>query len=563
MKRLLPICLLIIIIACVPMASSQADELDDTTHDLLQKQDQLKNAQSALQQAKDQVQALSGNLPSLQSSLSIAIAEVNVKQAQLDATAAQLSQQSAQLKQQQQERATRIRELYKQDKKNAISPMLSLVDSADFRTWARLVTYHQLSLNDDRHRISNLGDQVAKLTQNRAQLQTESEDLVKQKAQFQTQVTNLRNQIALAQSQQSSANSQIANINKDIKGLTGKQQQILAAKAAANAVSTTIGDVPPATTTMPAPSFSGDAYGFASYGAPHRVGMNQYGAYGRAKAGQSFQTILTTYFSGVQLASYGVPDTINVEGYGPISFEDNYLKGISEMPRSWPLEALKAQAVAARTYAVKWIQDHPGQAICTTEACQVYDGGRINGTGSDDLQWYAAVAQTRGLVLTSGGNPISAWFSSTDGGYTQSSAQVWGGVTSYTHVVQDYAGSWPSGAYDKDSPWFHKAWGQTNGSPWLSKTDILHILNAAIVYQNTNDASSIAADLNTFTSPLTDLTGFSFTQNGGTGQTDAVLVLGTNQGIATIKANAVSAAVNLKAPGTIELKSTLFDIITR
>jgi hypothetical protein len=63
-----------------------------------------------------------------------------------------------------------------------------------------------------------------------------------------------------------------------------------------------------------------------------------------------------------------------------VSLED-YLKGIAEVPSSWPAEALRAQAIAARTYALWVLQAGPageaaglGAQICATESCQVYSG---------------------------------------------------------------------------------------------------------------------------------------------------------------------------------------------
>jgi SpoIID/LytB domain protein len=564
MKRWLPVVLTILIAVILPVAIAHADELTDTTNALIQKQSDLQKAKKALEDARNQVQSLSGNLPSLQTSLNIAIAEVNVKEAQLNEAIATLNQQESLLKQQKIDREARVGSLYKQLKKDKISPVLALLDSSDFRTWTKLVSYHQMSLEDDRTRIINLDKQVAGLSAQRTKLQSEAASLRTQKAQLQSRVDSLRRQIVNARYRQSTVNSQIASLNKDIRGLSEKQEKILAEKAAANAVSTTIGNAPPVSSPPAPPKFSGSAFAFASYGVPHRVGMNQYGAKGRAEAGQNYQQILKAYYGGVSVAAYPVPATITVNGYSPeynqtfnnesFPFEE-YVKRLYEMPSSWHMEALKAQAVAARTYAVKWLNDHPGQAICPSQSCQVVKH-ELNTT-----RWQQAVDATAGIVITHGGNPISAWFSSTDGGYTQSSAQVWGGSTPYTQVVRDYAGSWPGGAYDKESPWFHKAWGEANGSPWLSKAEMLQLFNAAIKYQQTNNASSIDADLSTFTSPLSDFADVAITRNDSTGQTDAVIVIGTNQGTVSIAGKAVRAAVNLKAPGTIMLQTTLFDII--
>ena len=101
----------------------------------------------------------------------------------------------------------------------------------------------------------------------------------------------------------------------------------------------------------------------------------------------------------------------------------------------------------------------------------------------------------------------------------------------------------------------------TGCNPWLSKAEIINIFNAAIKYQQTGDASSIAGELNTFTSPITDFTDIGFSHSDSTGQTTNIIVIGTNQGTVNISGKAVFAAVNLKSPGTIELNSKLFDVI--
>jgi peptidoglycan hydrolase-like amidase len=81
------------------------------------------------------------------------------------------------------------------------------------------------------------------------------------------------------------------------------------------------------------------------------------------------------------------------------------------------LEALKAQAVAARTYIVKNMGQYraDGYDICDTDACQVYFGA-----GTEDPLSTRAVNETRGIVATYAGQPINALYSSTCGGRTES-----------------------------------------------------------------------------------------------------------------------------------------------
>jgi peptidoglycan hydrolase-like amidase len=104
---------------------------------------------------------------------------------------------------------------------------------------------------------------------------------------------------------------------------------------------------------------------------------------------------------------------------------EEYLRGVvpAEMgPRTFPaLEALKAQAVAARTYAVAHLGEYGavGWDICATTTCQVYQGVGVEHPLSD-----RAVAETAGLVATWGGRPIDAMYHSTCAGHTEDAAAL-------------------------------------------------------------------------------------------------------------------------------------------
>ena len=96
---------------------------------------------------------------------------------------------------------------------------------------------------------------------------------------------------------------------------------------------------------------------------------------------------------------------------------DDYVRGVipREMPASWQPEAVKAQAVAARTYAT-WSRDQfPTRyyQICDTSYCQVYGGA-----GAEDPRSNAAVTATANQILTFDGKPAFAQFSSSSGGWT-------------------------------------------------------------------------------------------------------------------------------------------------
>lgn len=114
---------------------------------------------------------------------------------------------------------------------------------------------------------------------------------------------------------------------------------------------------------------------------------------------------------------------------------EEYLKGVlpSEMPASWPLEALKAQAVAARSYAVNHIRGLPSDGwIDDTTTYQKYDGYRVEQERSNE-----AIRQTAGEVLTYQGRVITAWFSASNGGYTELAENVWSASAPYLRSVED------------------------------------------------------------------------------------------------------------------------------
>jgi stage II sporulation protein D len=104
---------------------------------------------------------------------------------------------------------------------------------------------------------------------------------------------------------------------------------------------------------------------------------------------------------------------------------EDYLQGVvkDEIPPGWPAEAAKAMAVAARTYAVHRLQQNPRALfhLRATTASQVYGGA-----GNEDARTSWAVQETRGKILTFGGEPIAAFYHSCSGGATEDALDVFG-----------------------------------------------------------------------------------------------------------------------------------------
>jgi SpoIID/LytB domain protein len=135
--------------------------------------------------------------------------------------------------------------------------------------------------------------------------------------------------------------------------------------------------------------------------------------------------------SAVPSAGSTARNTVNVL---PI---ESYVRGViaAEMPASWMPEALKAQAVAARTYGVRSITSSRYYDICSTTACQVYGGASRETTTTT-----AAVKATASKIVTYGGTPAFTQFSSSSGGYTAAGSQP------YLKVVSDPWDNWSGNA---------------------------------------------------------------------------------------------------------------------
>jgi hypothetical protein len=200
----------------------------------------------------------------------------------------------------------------------------------------------------------------------------------------------------------------------------------------------------------------------------------------------------------VKTADYGeeqITSTIEVTGYDqPLSFEDDYMLGIREIDPLFnkdnekDMNNLKAQAIAARTFALNYTQNGRG-SICATQSCQVYSKDRYTGA------WEKAVRETRGITMkNSSGLVFSAQYSSVTGGW----------INNIGYDVQPGSSPWVERAFEGIAgvSWFHKIWYQmTNANqeryscsshpnPWLTGEELADILNAYKYLMDPNSPSS-------------------------------------------------------------------------
>lgn len=146
------------------------------------------------------------------------------------------------------------------------------------------------------------------------------------------------------------------------------------------------------------------------------------------------------------------PSTGKMRAVLDVGFE-KYLYGLGEMPSSWHTEAIEAQAIAGRTYALeKATRLGQNRSVCdcavyATTADQAYVGVK-----QEAPRWVAAVNTTAGLVVTYGDKPIQAFYSSSSGGFTENNENVFGGsALPYLRAVCD-----PGDYFNNENP--HNNW---------------------------------------------------------------------------------------------------------
>lgn len=158
---------------------------------------------------------------------------------------------------------------------------------------------------------------------------------------------------------------------------------------------------------------------------------------------------------------------------------ETYLSGviIAEMPKHWPLGAFQVQAVCARTYALheraRSIRNGKAWDLEAGELDQAYNGG------VEIANAVKAVADTRGVVLTTEGGLLRAYYSSTCGGRTAGAASVWPTGPGFEFNLAAPIQPNPREAACKESPVFRwsltrdraelsrqlREWGKANGHP--------------------------------------------------------------------------------------------------
>ncbi|KKR06448.1 MAG: Peptidase, M23 family [candidate division WS6 bacterium GW2011_GWF2_39_15] len=580
-----------------------SEDIDDLEQEVQEKSQTVKEKESALDKIKKEIAEINRSSVSVDEKISLmkdALDEIDlyIKSAQLEIKLKSdvISQKEGELSKEQEKLDLVAAQLYKSSRFSFWEYILANKSVEDI---IKGVFLRKLSGFDYVDKLKLLSQNYAQMKQEKMELEKDKVDLESEKNGLEKSKNDLVAQRNALLAEASKKRGLSTRLGTDITALKGEisqlQEAILLAKAAGGILG--VGDVPGAADNLSSKSgfmanaASGNFAVFAFGAYTHRNGMSQYGAYGRAKAGQNAEQILKAYYPAETLnKNYGVPSKIYVNGtneYGQTfncqAFSiDDYVKHLYEVPASWPTEVLRAQSVAARSYAIRYSSTHKecgGPTICPSQSCQVVKK-EVNATA-----WRNAVDYTSKWVLA--GGPGNFQFSSTTGGYLNTSG--------WDTTNKQGTGNWTPNAYEGvnygNSPWFYKTWSTLlNGSVcnsskkdvtgnnrnYLSNKEMADILNVWLINNNDplkgsvdysriipvtiNDCHISGMSGNPYSkealasllkSPVTVVSSIAASFNSK-GQTTNIL-FGTNRGVLTVSASDFKAMYNLRAPGYLQI----------
>ena len=510
----------------------RADDIADLQRQIDELENLKKQSEEATEPLEEELKSLDQRIQNARASIAIAKQQIQDREKDVAIQYTLLS--------------GRVAQQYKRSR--TFSLLLLLFQSTSASDLTKNLAYGSSIQAQDNQMIRGFTEEIVQLEKDQATLAALEE-------QLESQASFFAGEIEKARSYQEQLKGQIAS-------LTARQNEIIAARSGGFAAS--IGDSELADDynasikgfRESAPSGYFAVFSFGGYS--HRKGMSQYGARGRAENGETYKSILSKYY-GKEPVKKDTSGSIKVAGQGEMDFEGKYLMGIAEMPSTWHPEALKAQAVAARTYAYRYKVE--GREICITQSCQVYNSGKAE---NPPAEWKQAVETTKGEIL----EDVVTYYSSTSGGWLKTSG--------WDTTDGGGGGSFIDKAYENKggSPWLVKAWytqgysvnsdkcGRSN--PWLSPQEMADIINAAIALKTPGiDTTRITPvttscwggnpysmdELKNLVSShggISSATSVSVSQ--GDGKTNSITINGIN-----VNPSEFREAFNLRAPGYLSI----------
>lgn len=567
MKKLLTFLLLVACGSLLVARVVYAEQCDPNCGGIDECTAKINECQKLLQISVDATKPSESKMNELQADINAIEANLKSLGDQINLRAQQIDQDEKALVTKQDLLATQVRNFYKKDSQSALEYLfVQLLSTNNVSTVMQEMGYRQTLVDQQKRIIVSIVLEINGLSDAKKKLEGTQVWMAAKKQSIEVTLAPIRALVASAKAYQT-------QLSQTVGTLSARQQELIAERLGSLGLSRSAGIAMACSDDRNIdPGFS-PRLAFYTFGIPHRVGMNQFGAFGRAQAGQSYDQILRAYYNFDSYKDWDTNTKINVDGNGSYSLED-YTKRIYEVPNSWGdsggMEALKAQAIAARSYALAYTNNGSG-SICTTQSCQVFQSNDKGGN------WDAAVDATKGKVMIQGGNPIKAWFSSTDGGYTLSSGEYGWSDTPWTKHTRDTNGDVNSisdlqnKAYDRSSPCFYNAQGwrtEYNKSAWLKPEEVADIVNVTMLASfdnaaDTYDADKVKSELRSHgQTPFNQITDVSMSIDFGSGTTTSVTLTG-DAGSKTFDGTTFKNYFNVRAPANIAIVGPLYNIEKR
>lgn len=584
-------------ISSAESADDLAKQIEEASKDLESADKKLSDIKKTADDISRKVKELSNNLGATQSQVNSLQSQITELTKDLNNLNTKLEIKNTELEKRKKIRDLTIRDLYISSKTSLFELLL---EPNTLSNTTQNAIYHLSFVDSSEHLIGSINKEVTGYQSDKKELEDIKVQVEKQKKDLQVilnkvlaQVNFAKGELASISQKKLALEDEKSSIQKKLSELSAKQKALLEEKT--DTFSTSVGDVPSTGDLNSQASYDPGfkpAFAAFSFGAPHRKGLSQYGAKGRAEEGQDYKKILFAYYGDIEIKTPDLPSTIKTDK-GTFDLDGKYLKGLAEIPASWPMEALKAQAIAARTYAMSYVgwrtnSTSPSSKICTTESCQVWSSSKASSDSA--ARWHQAVEETKGMVMISkkSGEIFSAYYAATSGGYNYSYSSLGHTTSGGWDTKCGSKDCWTSDAYESiaGSPWFYKGWYKTRSNkscqrthPWLTKEEFADIIGAMVLYKDDNnnqthlsqpDAKSCWGEDISDTwsrSDVKDKSGISEVKDisvsySSSGVTAEVKVK-TNKDDYTFSGEDFKAIFNLRAPGAIHLKSQLFNIEVR
>lgn len=555
---------------------------------ITQNEEEREQAEAELEQSKQSEYAylqeglsLAEKLTALEGDLNSLIADIEQGKEDLAAREMDVEAKMKVIEQKQAEVESVSRALYKTSRMSLIETLLSSDGMTDM---LRQFGFRRFGIAHLLDQARGYHGELANLTAEYNRLSSEIAALDIRLIELGEEVENLENQkIAYQQMAVAEAARQNALVGQ-IANITEEQEKLIAEKMA---VAEDLGyDATPEGTidNLPSPSYS-PAYAFATRGFGHRVGFSQWGAYGRALDGMTYKDIAKSYYNNVLVTGgYKEPSQVCIIDKSCYSFED-YLRGVKEVYPEWGntiegYESLKAAAVVIRSFSIYYTGSDGVVRMGDSESYQVFNASAINDPSREN--WYRAIRDTRGEVLTYEGRVIQAFHYAASGGFTRlpRDVDVWGQYATnrpeYTRI-RDYNSS--NTAYEgselADSPYFFWVWYHNDPDPWMNSSELRGLLNASLLPGSYLDGPVLwRPDAGGMTDDqiVAELEKNSITPIGEFSSIDVInttegysekIVVATEEGTRNIDGMMFRTVFNRRSKGSLVIWTGFYDIITR